>query len=161
MTQHACVKAETNPGTLTCILWYRFLNLICYEAPGCLEGSAASHSNRWMLLIMWMFDLFQPVFLLSAKHVSVYGQEGDLRKLACIPPPPPNSVESQGEGSWYEKGPCGLQQSLPCKCHAGNIYKQQGHNWILLYIWKIRPLITKQADVILFSSFFRLISCNH
>lgn len=31
---------------------------------------------------------------------------------------------------------------------------KQPHNWILLYIWKIWPFITKQADAILFSSFF-------
>lgn len=65
----------------------------------------------------------------------------------------PNFLKSQREGSLCGRGhacvPKGSLISVLFRKH-----KQQHHNWILLYIWKIWPFITKQAGALLFSSFF-------
>lgn len=82
----------------------------------------------------------------------VQGREGNLQELAIVVYSPKLHEEPRGSSICGKGGACACSRRVS-RASVMQEHKQP-HNWILLYIWKIWPFITKQADALLFSSFF-------
>lgn len=96
-------------------------------------------------------SLLQGMTCSTSKVSVVQGGEGNFEKLAIVVYFPKLREEPRGRLLMWE-GTCLCSQGVS---HASVMQEhKQPRNWILLYIWKIWPFITKQADALLFSSFF-------
>lgn len=97
-------------------------------------------------------SLLQGMACSTSTATVVQGDEGNLEKLAIVVYFPKLREEPRGRSL------CGKGRTRMCSRRVSRASVMQGHkqphNWILLYIWKIWPFVTKQADALLFSSFF-------